>query len=141
MVEPTEPGSVWENFYLHLTSWPLRITCCRVSPWNYYINFNILFIVFCSLDALKKASKKKETRIKMEIVKVLQQSSYCRKRSGWWNWALTSYLLARTTLTLMSSLAVTSCFQRVNFQECNLVILNFELPSAFLYVLCELLEK
>ena len=29
---------------------------------------------------MKKASKKKETRIKMEIVEVLQQASYRRKR-------------------------------------------------------------
>ena len=35
----------------------------------------------CSLDALKKSSKKKETRIKMEIAEVLQQASYLRKRS------------------------------------------------------------
>ena len=55
--------------------------------------------------------------------------------------ALTSHLLARITLTLMSSFAITSCFQKVNFQAFNLVKLNFELPSAFLYALCELLEK
>ena len=39
-------------------------------------------MVICSLDALKKASKKKETRIKMETVEVLQQASCRRKRSG-----------------------------------------------------------
>ena len=44
--------------------------------------FFISFIVFCSLDAVKKASKKKETKIKMEIVKVLQQASYRTQRSG-----------------------------------------------------------
>ena len=43
--------------------------------------FFISFIVFCSLDALKKASKKKETKMKMEIVEMLQQPSYHRKRS------------------------------------------------------------
>ena len=32
-------------------------------------------------------------------------------------------------------------FQRVNFQGINLVVLNFELPSTFLYALCELFEK
>ena len=32
-------------------------------------------------------------------------------------------------------------FQRVNFQVINLVVLNFELPSTFLYALCELFEK
>ena len=41
----------------------------------------------------------------------------------------------------MSSFAITSCPQKVNFQAFDLVILNFELPSPFLYVLCELLEK
>ena len=39
-------------------------------------------MVICSLDALKKYSKKEETRIKKEIVEVLQQASYCRKISG-----------------------------------------------------------
>ena len=37
------------------------------------ISFYISFIVFCSLDALKKVSKRKEKRIKMEIVEVLKQ--------------------------------------------------------------------
>ena len=35
-----------------------------------------------SLDALKKSLKKKETRTKKEIVDVLQQASYGRKRLG-----------------------------------------------------------
>ena len=52
--------------------------------------------------------------------------------------ALTLYLLARITLTLISSSAITGCFQKVNFQRFNLVILNFELPSAFLYASCDL---
>ena len=59
--------------------------------------------------------------------------------------ALTSYLLARITLTLMSSFIVTGCFQKASFQGFtylyHMAILNFELPSAFLYALCELLEK
>ena len=38
-------------------------------------------MVICSLDALKMSSKKKETRIKKEIVEVLQQA-YRRKGSG-----------------------------------------------------------
>ena len=37
-------------------------------------------MVICSLSALKKSSKKKETRIKQEIVEVLQQASYRRKK-------------------------------------------------------------
>ena len=55
--------------------------------------------------------------------------------------ALISYLLARITLTLISSFAITGCFQKVNFQGFNFVILKFVLLSAFLYVLCELFEK
>ena len=38
-------------------------------------------MVICFLDALKKSSKKEETRIKKEIVEVLQQASYHRKRT------------------------------------------------------------
>ena len=55
--------------------------------------------------------------------------------------ALTSYLLARITLTLISSFTITGYFQKLDFQLFNLVILKFELPSAFLYALCELLEE
>ena len=47
--------------------------------------------------------------------------------------ALTSDMVARIKLTLISSFAITGCFEKVNFQGFNLVILNFELPSAFLY--------
>ena len=55
--------------------------------------------------------------------------------------ALTSYLLTRAGLTLISSFAITSCIQKVNFWGFNLVILNFELSSAFLHGLCELFLK
>ena len=64
---------------LHL---PLRITCSRVSPWNLHINFYISLMATCSLDALKEPSKNKETRIKKEIVEVLKQASYRKKRTG-----------------------------------------------------------
>ena len=75
----------------------------------------------------------------MEKVEVLQQASYRRQIGMMKFLALTSYLLARITLTLMSSFAITGCFQKVNFQAFNLLILK--LPSAFLYALCEFLEK
>ena len=39
-------------------------------------------IVIYSLDALKESSKKKETKIKNEIVEVLQEASYGKKRTG-----------------------------------------------------------
>ena len=58
-------------------------------------------MVICFLDALKKSSKKKEARIKKEM-------------------------LARITLTLISSFAITGCFQKVIFKGFNLSILNFE---------------
>ena len=55
--------------------------------------------------------------------------------------ALTSDLLARITLTLILSFVITGCFQKVNFEGFNLVILSFELTFAFLYGLCQLFEK
>ena len=54
---------------------------------------------------------------------------------------LTSNLLARITLTLISSFAIPGCFQKVSFRGFNVVMLHFELPSAFLYALRELYEK
>ena len=48
-------------------------------------------MVICSLDALKRYSKNKETGIKKETVEVLQQASYRSKRS---------------TMTLISSFAI-----------------------------------
>ena len=40
-------------------------------------------MVICSLDALKESSKmKKETKIKKEILKVLQHASYRKKGTG-----------------------------------------------------------
>ena len=49
--------------------------------------------------------------------------------------ALILHLLAIITLTLISSSANIGCLQKLNFQEFNLVIWNFEFPSAFLYAL------
>ena len=82
----------------------------------------------CSSDALKKSSKKKETRIKKRIIEVLQKTSYRRKRTGKLKigimkfLALTLYLLPRITLTLISSCAIIHCFKKVIFQGFNLVI-------------------
>ena len=39
-------------------------------------------MVTCSIDTLKKSLKKKETIIKKEIVEVLQQPSYRKKKTG-----------------------------------------------------------
>ena len=39
-------------------------------------------MVICSLDALKKSWKKKETEIEKEIVDVLQQADGHRKKTG-----------------------------------------------------------
>ena len=53
--------------------------------------------------------------------------------------ALTLYLLARIRLVLILSSAIILCFQKVNFQGFNLVILNFELAFVFLYALVSFL--
>ena len=82
-------------------------------------------MVICSLDALKKSSKKKETRIKTEIVEVLQQACYSKNMTGNQKigmmkfLALTLCLLARIRLTLTSSYANIGCFQKVSFQKFN----------------------
>ena len=66
-------------------------------------------MVICSLDALKKTSKKKETRKVKEKVKVLQQFSDRRKKTGKFKiemielLVLTLCFLARLTLTLTSA--------------------------------------
>ena len=60
----------------------------------------------CSLDALKKSSKKKETGTEKEIVEVLQQASDRRENTGKQKIQMmkflsrTLYLLARLSLTL-----------------------------------------
>ena len=85
-------------------------------------------MVILSLDALKKFSKKKETSRRKEIVEMLQHASYRRKRTEKLKvgvikfLALTLYLLARITLTLISSFAIIDCFKKVDFQGFNLVI-------------------
>ena len=80
--EPTEPGSFWENFWFHLTSCLLELLAAEyLRETNISISISDL-LYLRSLDALKKALKKKETRIKMEIIEVLQQASYRRKRLG-----------------------------------------------------------
>ena len=92
---------------------------------------------------MEKASKKKETRIKMETVNVLQQTSYRRHRDDEYL-ALTLYLLAKITLTLMSSFAMPVVSENSIFRNLTYVLDadgNFDLPSAFLYALCEFLEE
>ena len=39
-------------------------------------------MITCSLDALKKSSKRKEMRMKQEKVEMLQQTTYSRKETG-----------------------------------------------------------
>ena len=51
----------------------------ETNIWNFIYN---LLMVTCSLDALKKSSKRKEMRIKKEKVEVLQQTIYSRKETG-----------------------------------------------------------
>ena len=80
-------------------------------------------MVICSLDALKKSSKKNETIRKKEIIEVLQQASCHRKRTGKLKigmmkfLALTLHLLARITLTLISFSAIIGCFKKVDFRD------------------------
>ena len=76
-------------------------------------------MVTCSLDALRNSTKRKEMRIKKDIVEVLQQTIDSRKETG--N-SLTLHLLAKITLTLISSSAIIGCFRKSNVQVISLVI-------------------
>ena len=66
-------------------------------------------MVTCSLDALKKSLKRKEMRMKKEKSEMSQQTAYSREETGEQKigmmkiLALTLYLLARMTLTLIAS--------------------------------------
>ena len=68
-------------------------------------------MVICSLDALKKTSKKKETRKEKEKVKVLQQFNDRRNKTGKFKIEMIKLLvftlcvLARLILTLTSAFA------------------------------------
>ena len=138
----------WCHFVVRIDS--PALFCVFYYLLRYWGNISIFIyhslMVTCSLDALKKSSKRKEMRIKKEKVEVLQQTIYSRKETGMWKigmiklLALTLYLLARITLTLISSFAILGCFWKVSFQGFNLIIWNFE-PSAFLSASCELFEK
>ena len=73
-----------ENIELHLTS-----TCVLellAVEYLYETNISILIyhllMVTCSLDTLKKSSKRKEMRIKKEKVEVLQRTAYSRNETG-----------------------------------------------------------
>ena len=75
-------GSVWEKLYLHLTSTHLLELLAGDYLHETNISIFIISLMFtCSIDTLKKSSKKKETTIKKEIVEVLQQPSYRKKRT------------------------------------------------------------
>ena len=100
----------------------LTTTCLLellVSEYLRETNISI-FISHCFLffRCREKGFEEERTRIKMEIVEVLQQASYCRQRSGWWKFlALTSYLLARITMTLMSSFSMPVVFKKSIFRN------------------------
>ena len=61
-------------------------------------------MVICSLDALKKSSKKKETETEKEIAEVLQQASDCIKKTVKERIGMMKFL-ARLTMTLTSEFA------------------------------------
>ena len=64
------------------------LTSLELLAAEYFWEANIanfiynLLMVSCSLDALKKSSKRKEMRIKKEKIEVLQQTIYSRKETG-----------------------------------------------------------
>ena len=75
LFEPTKPGSVWEKFELHLTS-----TCLLELLAAEYLRETNISSFISHLWCLEKVFEKGKRR-KKEIVEVLQQTSYRRKRS------------------------------------------------------------
>ena len=73
-------------------------------------------MITCSLDALKKSEKERNENKKRNLVEVLQQPSYCKKRTENEKIemmkfvALTLHLLTRITLQLTLSSAIIGCF-------------------------------
>ena len=106
--------------------------------------YQFLYLIYCFLffKCLEKDFEEERNKNKNENSRGVTTNQLPQKEIGMMKLlVLTSYLLARITLTLMSYFAITSCFQKASFHAFNLAILNFQLPSAFVYVLCELLEK
>ena len=85
-----------------------------------------LLMATCSLDALKKSLKRKDTRIKKEKVEVLQRTIYSREETGKLKTGMTKfltltlYLVVRIALTLISHPAIVGYFRKVIFQGFNL---------------------
>ena len=75
MVEPTEPGSVWENFYFYLTSTCLLefLAAEYLRETNISIFKSHLFFLF--FRCREKGFQEERSKDKDGIVEVLQQAS------------------------------------------------------------------
>ena len=106
----------------------------------YQLIYQSLYLIYCFLfnRCLQKSfEQERNNRNKDGNSQGVTTTQLPQKEIGMMKFlALTSYLLARITLTLISSFAITGCFHKVNFYEFNLVILNFELHlhSCMYYV-------
>ena len=120
LVEPTEPSSVWEKFQLHLTS-----TCLLellVADYNRESNISIFichlwFFVLIWFRCFGKVFDEERNKNKYGSSQDFTTIQLSQKEIGMMKFlALTSYLLARIKLTLISYFAIPSCFQKVNFE-------------------------
>ena len=137
LVEPTLPGSVSEKFQLHITSSCLLellvseyLRETNISIFISHLLFSVLQMLRKILRRRKKQEKRwKQSRYYNKLVTVERDQDD----------EILTFDLAFVAQN--NTIAITACFQKVHFQGFNLVILKFELPSAFLYALCELFEK
>ena len=72
---------------------------------------------------------------------VLQQASYRRQSRDDEILGLDLVFAGQNNTDFNVIFCYYQLFSKSTFQAFNLLILNFELPSAFLHALCELLEK
>ena len=137
LVEPTEPGSVWEKVQLHLTSTFLLDLLAAEYLRETNTSSFICHIWFFFFGCLEKVFEVERNKNKEGNRRGATTNQFPQKEIGMMSFfSLTSDLLVRTTLTLVSSFAITSCFQTFNFQGFNIVILNLSchLHSCMRYV-------
>ena len=89
--------------------------------------------MFCSLDALKKASKKKQTEQRSKQSRCYNKLVTLERDQADEILGLDRVFGGFNNTDFMSSFDITSCFQKINFQAFNLVILNFETLSCHLH--------
>ena len=110
-------GSVWEKFELHLSP----ICLLELIYQFLFLIYGYLFFRYLEKFSKHERNENKEGNSRGVTTSYLPQKEDRKVKDHDYSFlALTLYLLARTTLTIISSPAITGCFKIVNFQGFNL---------------------